>query len=344
MRLLVALVLCASCSSPKAPTTTTPPPPPPVAEVEIVVVEGPAAGRACVIDVVTNEEIATLDATLGDKRPATQGRAGGLRLYFPVDLEEARTPLPLELTLELKNGARAIERRRLDVRAVTYKTSKLKVNKRFVDLPKKLKARVAKERANIDAVLHADPGPALWQLPMTRPATKRRTSRFGTKRLYNNKKESRHRGLDIDGRTGDPITAALDGRVVLVEQRYYSGGTIVLDHGERLFTLYFHQSKFHVAAGDTVRAGQRIGNVGKTGRVTGAHLHFGVKLDGLYIDPEQWARLFRLELGVGCANGPAQLSALLHRVHHRCRALCPRWGEARRRSRRSDDRTGHRSL
>ena len=111
-------------------------------------------------------------------------------------------------------------------------------------------------------------------------------SRYGERRTFNGKVQSRHMGLDLDGKTGEPILAANDGVVRMVRPCFGSGNTVLLHHGAGLFTGYFHLSEFAVKEGETVKRGQLLGKVGKTGRVTGPHLHLAVKVNGLQVDPE----------------------------------------------------------
>jgi murein DD-endopeptidase MepM/ murein hydrolase activator NlpD len=110
------------------------------------------------------------------------------------------------------------------------------------------------------------------------------TSPFGTLRTYNKKKKSRHLGLDLDGDIGAPVFASNRGRVVLSSDRFYSGGTIVIDHGNGLFSMYFHLSKRMPKVGQLIERGEGIGAVGKSGQVTGPHLHFSIKMNGIYVD------------------------------------------------------------
>ncbi|MEO0815131.1 MAG: M23 family metallopeptidase, partial [Myxococcota bacterium] len=112
------------------------------------------------------------------------------------------------------------------------------------------------------------------------------TSPFGVRRVFNKVLQSQHRGLDIDGRIGTEIRAANDGVVVLAARNFfYVGNAVFLHHGQQLYSMYFHLSTLDVDTGDRVKRGQLIGAVGRTGRVTGPHLHFSVKLRGFYIDP-----------------------------------------------------------
>ena len=117
-----------------------------------------------------------------------------------------------------------------------------------------------------------------------------------------------HYGVDLNGKIGTPVRASAAGRVVMSSMRWGSGGTLILDHGGGLYTVYFHLSKRRVEVGSEVQRGQRIGDIGRSGRVTGPHLHFGVairaayaegkragQVRSLYVDPEGfWA----LSLGV----------------------------------------------
>lgn len=131
----------------------------------------------------------------------------------------------------------------------------------------------------------------LWQGAFVFPApyTESFPSRFGSRRNYNGTGYNYyHSGLDFYGGTGTEITAPARGRVVLAEALTVRGKTIILDHGWGVFTAYFHQSEILVATGDVVEAGQTIGLVGATGRVTGAHLHWEVWVGGVPVDPQRW--------------------------------------------------------
>jgi murein DD-endopeptidase MepM/ murein hydrolase activator NlpD len=112
------------------------------------------------------------------------------------------------------------------------------------------------------------------------------TAPYGDLRLINGKQQSQHLGVDQDGATGDPVEASNDGEVVMARDCFGSGKTVLVHHGGALYTSYFHLSRLDVKVGQAVRRGQRLGAVGATGRVTGPHLHFGVKLDGQWVNPE----------------------------------------------------------
>ena len=110
-------------------------------------------------------------------------------------------------------------------------------------------------------------------------------SLFGEQRIFNEKVVSRHRGIDIRSPHGASITASNSGEVVLARDLYYSGNTVIIDHGIGLFSIYCHMSKIRVREGAFVGKGEPIGYTGSTGRSTGPHLHWGLKLAGIYADP-----------------------------------------------------------
>ncbi|MCB1193393.1 MAG: M23 family metallopeptidase [Leptospiraceae bacterium] len=111
-------------------------------------------------------------------------------------------------------------------------------------------------------------------------------SPFYIKRYYSaNSAGKPHSGVDLKGRVGDPIFAIQNGKVVLSSSMYFEGLFTVIDHGHKIFSLYMHQSKTYVKAGDFVKKGDLIGRIGKSGRVTGPHLHWGMKVNDVLIDP-----------------------------------------------------------
>ncbi len=149
-----------------------------------------------------------------------------------------------------------------------------------------LAARIAADRGLVRHVLaETHERPRLWSLPFLRPRPGRVLSGFGDEREFNAMVESRHRGADLPGRRGAPVSAANRGVVVLVADLYYSGTTVFVDHGAGLVTGYFHLSRATVAQGDTVGRGQVIGRVGASGRVTGPHLHWVAHHGRIAFDP-----------------------------------------------------------
>jgi len=128
------------------------------------------------------------------------------------------------------------------------------------------------------------------------PMQSKITSAFGTARVYNGSLKGYHSGTDFRAKMGTPIVASNDGKVVLVKKRFYSGGTVIIDHGEGIYTCYFHMSQFKVKAKQLVKRGELLGLSGKSGRVTGPHLHFSARIDGVQVDPLQLITLLNNNL------------------------------------------------
>ena len=118
-----------------------------------------------------------------------------------------------------------------------------------------------------------------------RPVPDAANSSFGTRSIYNGEARSPHGGTDFLSPAGRPIKAPNAGRVVLAAPLYFTGGTVVIDHGLGMFSLFAHLSTIGVREGQVVKTGDVIGEVGATGRVTGPHLHWAVRLGGARVDP-----------------------------------------------------------
>jgi hypothetical protein len=174
----------------------------------------------------------------------------------------------------------------LPVRRRRMPGERLRVAPEFAQPPDSLTDRIRLERELVDGVRErAHETPRLWREPFLRPRPSRITSGFGTPRIFNGAVQSRHYGVDFEGQVGAPIEAANRGVVALVADLYYSGTTVLVDHGAGLVTGYFHMSRVLVVPGDTVERGQLLGRVGATGRVTRSHLHWWGTYGEVTVDP-----------------------------------------------------------
>jgi murein DD-endopeptidase MepM/ murein hydrolase activator NlpD len=173
----------------------------------------------------------------------------------------------------------------LAVRARSFPTRRLSVDPALVNPPPEAQARIEREARELEAIWAASPPDRLWSARFVRPVPDRANSAFGTHSIFNGEPRSQHGGADFLSPEGTPVTAPNAGRVVIAAARYFSGNTVVLDHGQGLFSLLAHLSEIDVDPGDLVPAGAVIGKVGATGRVTGAHLHWTVRLNGARVDP-----------------------------------------------------------
>ncbi|MFC1609760.1 M23 family metallopeptidase [Myxococcota bacterium] len=224
---------------------------------------------------------------------------------FPTHAVAGRSQALLPVTLGIPTGRRTLwvecdgKRTRFRVPVTSFERvqeasplrppfaqsgGRLWVAKKFMATPP---PRTRREIAAISAVWMSSRTERLWSQSFLRPAAGPETSQFGQKRTYNGKVQSTHRGLDVDGTAVDPVYATNSGVVALVADRYfYVGNAIFIDHGEQLFSAYFHLDRTYVEKGAVVERGQLIATIGETGRVTGPHLHFAIKYAGQYIDPK----------------------------------------------------------
>lgn len=172
-----------------------------------------------------------------------------------------------------------------DVNEHAYLEEHLTVAQSYVSLSEENLARYQRERKVIDSALNNWRDVPVARISLQAPVDGPRSSSFGKRRFFNNEPRNPHTGMDIAVPEGTPIAAPLAGVVSETGDFYFNGNTIFIDHGQGLVTMYCHLSEIGVDKGQVVTAGDTIGLVGKTGRVTGAHLHFGTYLNGNAVDP-----------------------------------------------------------
>lgn len=216
---------------------------------------------------------------------ATPWNHDEMLLFLPVKLEQAPGVHDVDVLVTTAPGVTHKATVRINVKAGVFDKDVLGVRKSFIQPNAKQLAQAASDAATFEALWKHMDATRAWQGPFALPINSAVTARFGTYRILNGKTRSRHMGLDLRGKKGDPIHAAHHGRVALVRNCFYSGNTVVVDHGNGIHTLYFHMTTPAVKVGQAVSQGQLLGTVGSTGRVTGPHLHWGVKVANVYVDP-----------------------------------------------------------
>jgi murein DD-endopeptidase MepM/ murein hydrolase activator NlpD len=198
----------------------------------------------------------------------------------PIDLEKATGAYPLKLTAEEASGEKMSCEVAIHVTAGKFATESLKVAPQFVEPDPEQLERAKKEQQRLREIYATVTPERLWtgkfRIPLDGAVS---GANFGRRRILNGKPSSPHTGVDFPAPTGTPVHAAQAGRVVLAEPLYFSGNTVLMDHGLGVYTLYGHLSEIGVNVGDSVAAGGLIGKVGATGRVTGPHLHWGLIVD-----------------------------------------------------------------
>ena len=206
---------------------------------------------------------------------------GPWRAFVGVDLKQR----PGEARVTLKSAPDAACTVALSVKPVDFPEERIQVPKRFVELNARDRSRAAREASRLAALFRTLTGQRLWAGPFRLPLEGvRPSSSFGRRRIVNGQPRSPHTGVDLGAPAGTPVHAMQRGRVVLDESLFFSGRTIVLDHGLGLFSLYGHLSESRVRPGGVVDADDVIGLVGTTGRSTAPHLHWAVRLGDARVD------------------------------------------------------------
>lgn len=234
------------------------------------------------------------------------GEAGGEPIHFePLAAGEYRAivAVPVESGDSLRVSVYLTREGGVDtvvgavaVRQAGYPREVLAVAPRFAKPDSVAAARIRRENARSRQVSMASRNhPRLWQGPFRLPRATRITSAFGAARVYNGEVRSRHLGTDFAGAVGTPVQAAGRGVVAMVADFYLAGKAVYIDHGQGLVTAYFHLSRADVAQGDTVTSGQRIGAVGRSGRVTGPHLHWVARFGRIAVNPMSLLQLEKVE-------------------------------------------------
>lgn len=179
---------------------------------------------------------------------------------------------------------------KFDVGYKQYASQSLKVPPRQVNLSKADLARVGREHERIERALSSFSEPPPESLRLPQPVPGPRSSSFGMRRIFNGESRNPHSGMDIAAPAGSQVSVPIAGTVVDTGDYFFNGNAVFVDHGRGLVSMYCHLSAIDVKPGQRLAAGTRIGAVGMTGRATGPHLHWGLSLNRVWVDPELFVR------------------------------------------------------
>ena len=238
--------------------------------------------------------IRVLERPSGRKPTSISGEFAGLPVRFgrldghwfglaavPIDTEGRPE---LRLRFEFDDGSAHEQTVPISVASRTFQKSQLTVAPKYSSPSAEAMNRIQEERALVRSVLDTASAEWLIDTSFRAPRPLDVTSPYGVERVFNGELRSRHTGLDLRGATGAPVRAAARGRVMIARDLYFSGNGVYLDHGRGVYTGYFHLSRILVEEGELVEAGQLVGEVGATGRVTGPHLHWSLWVGGTSLD------------------------------------------------------------
>ena len=241
----------------------------------------------------------------GDDLAAVEGRWGKEKIYFypgdknyfsaliGVDVDAKPAFTKLRLKVANRSGARHQNEVAVRIKPKAFYKESFQVPPSFDQMSPETLAEIRGEQRAFARAFATTSAERLWNGPFIRPVPQEASaSSFGSRRIINGIARAPHAGTDLSAPLGTEVMAVNDGRVVLVGNFFFAGGSVVLDHGGGLFTMYFHLSDFRVGEGSFAHKGDVLGLSGATGRVTGPHLHWGVRLNNSRVDPLDLLRKF----------------------------------------------------
>jgi murein DD-endopeptidase MepM/ murein hydrolase activator NlpD len=249
-------------------------------------------GEAILVKPREDPSVRRIDVRLRTQKRRIEFDGKNRIVLLGIDVAARPQSYFMEITTERRDGSRETVHRKLTVGPKEFPETNLTVAPGMVKAPPEEAERIKREAALVASVLSGvspewlGTGVFVSPLPEGEPFPN-----FGQRRLYNDEVASTHTGVDISAPEGTPVRASNAGRVVLASEHYYSGKTVIIDHGLGIFTFYGHFSKILVKRGDLVKKGDVIAEVGQTGRSTGPHLHWSVRILDSRVDPFSLAAL-----------------------------------------------------
>ncbi|MHB1012712.1 MAG: M23 family metallopeptidase [Desulfobacteria bacterium] len=250
----------------------------------------PAVGDPVLVEVAASGAVDNLvlrwKGAAWPMREIAPGRYEGL---IGVDLEDPEGPAPL-FAEGFRGNARLLAETVVVVSPREFPVQELTLPGGMAEFDNATLARIGAEAEELSRRF-SRVTPPRWRTPFLPPVGEYRPANFGARRVINGDPRMPHSGVDIRLPAGTPVRAIADGHVSFAGDQFFGGRSVVIDHGGGVFSVYYHLKEFSVAEGQGISRGDRIGSVGATGRATGPHLHFGVRVPGGRVDP---TRLFAL--------------------------------------------------
>ncbi len=238
------------------------------------------------IVIVTVKDVAgPVEGKFNDKKLYFRAANGSFTAVLGIDLYTEPGDYTLAITAQDK-----VLSRQVSVVKKKYPVQKLTLPKDMVELSPENEARADREQKKVAAIWPNETG-QVWLGNFVNPREGEISTKFGLRRVINGITKNPHSGVDVAAEEGQEVHAPNNAVVTMVDNQFYSGNSVILDHGQGIYTMFFHLSKVLVQEGQQVKKGEVIALVGSTGRSTGAHLHWGVRMQGARVDPLELIRL-----------------------------------------------------
>jgi len=242
-------------------------------------------GEMVELTAITAEPLDTLHVRAFDRDVAAY-RIDALTWQALVGIDLATKVGSYAVSFEgLSSGRSVTATTTLQVRPHAFTTRVLRVDDAYVNPPPPVIDRITREAAEIARLWTMSAPERLWTDGFVRPVPGRANSAFGSRSVFNGQPRQPHGGADFLSPAGTPILAPNSGRIVLARDLYFTGNTVIIDHGLGIFSLLAHLSVIDVREGMTIQRGEKVGEVGATGRVTGPHLHWAIRMNDARVDP-----------------------------------------------------------
>ena len=221
----------------------------------------------------------------------TFSKSDNPKVWYALAGADVATPpgsYDLRVSAVLTNGKRLTSRKTVELTAANFQKGELEVAEKFVEPNATEQKQIAGDQALKKRAFERVTARPLWSGDFIKPVNgPAESGSFGEERILNDEKTTTHRGTEFQVKEGTPVLVSNSGTVVLAKELFYEGNCVIVDHGQRFFTIYMHLSKIDVKVGAQLHKGKQIGLSGATGRATGPHLHLGVRWNGAYLDPLQ---------------------------------------------------------